>query len=34
MPAKLHLNLQLDLNVMETWFAYAPVKNNAEDAAK
>lgn len=22
------------VQVMETWFAYAPVKNNAEDAAK
>ncbi|XP_028236914.1 alcohol dehydrogenase-like 6 [Glycine soja] len=34
MPAKLHLSPQLDLNMMEMWLAYAPVKNNAEDAAK
>ncbi|KAK6131485.1 hypothetical protein DH2020_034771 [Rehmannia glutinosa] len=28
------LQIIYDLNVMDTWFAYAPVKNNPEDAAK
>lgn len=33
-PKTLPPSARVGFTVMETWFAYAPVKNNAEDAAK
>ncbi|WJX33953.1 UTP-monosaccharide-1-phosphate uridylyltransferase [Trifolium repens] len=33
-PKTLSPSARVGFTVMETWFAYAPVKNNAEDAAK
>ncbi|PNY00025.1 UDP-sugar pyrophospharylase-like protein, partial [Trifolium pratense] len=33
-PKTLPPTARVGFTVMETWFAYAPVKNNAEDAAK
>ncbi|KAL2638333.1 hypothetical protein AAZV13_06G108300 [Glycine max] len=33
-PKTLPLSARVGFTVMETWLAYAPVKNNAEDAAK
>ncbi|CAK8567416.1 unnamed protein product [Lathyrus sativus] len=33
-PKTLSPSSRVGFTVMETWFAYAPVKNNAEDAAK